>query len=233
MNVICRRARPDDREALIALWQEAFSDSQDEIECFLTTFEYEKTAFVLCEEESICSMLFMLPTAVQEGVKRFPAGYIYAGATKSASRGKGYYRHLLAFVAQTAKQEGTTALLLRPATESLADSYRRMGFSVPLYANSCPLNDSIFQDTLCASEYGALRRKLLSGQAFIDWDDRLLQYAFTWCRAGREGSSSVLYDEETVWERLPATNPTETALLMPLTKDFQTTAPIWFGYGLE
>lgn len=233
MSVVCRRAQTNDREALTALWQEAFGDSKEEIERFFDTFEYRNTAFLLCEEERIRSMLFLLPTAVRDRECHYPAGYIYAGATYPDARGKGYYRRLLAFVADTARQEGMAALLLRPATEALADSYRRMGFSVPLYGNCRPRVGISFERTLRAAEYGADRRELLSRQAFVDWDDRTLRYALSWCKAGGDGASLILYDEETVWESLPATEEAETALLMPLTDDFRTTTPIWFGYGLE
>ncbi len=233
MSVVCRRAQVDDRDVLMALWQEAFGDAQDEIEQFFERFDYVNTAFVLCEEDRICSMLFLLQTAVQDVTRRFTAGYIYAGATFSEMRGKGYYRRLLAFVTDKAKQEGTEALLLRPATELLAESYRRMGFTVPLYGNSRPMELTVPSEAISATEYGNRRRKHLSGQAFVDWDDRTLAHAFLWCKANGNVASLRLFDEETLWESLPATEQRETALLMPLVDDFQTTTPIWFGYGLE
>ena len=233
MSVICRRANACDCDVLMTLWQEAFGDTREEIACFFETFNYVNTAFVLCEDDRICSMLFLLPTAVQDGEYRFAAGYIYAGATHADARGKGHYRRLLAFVADTARQEGTAALLLRPATDKLADSYRRMGFTVPLYGNSSPRRGTLPERLLSASEYGACRRERLCRQAFVDWSDSTLAYALSWCRAIGDETSLILFDDDTVWESLPATEQYETALLMPLTEDFQTTTPIWFGYGLE
>lgn len=233
MNIVCRRARESDRDALVALWVQAFRDPKEDIAHFLDTFDYVKTAFVLCKNERICSMLFLLPTAVQDGDHRFSAGYIYAGATDMEARGKGYYRRLLDYAAQTARQAGTAALLLRPATECLADSYRRMGFTVPLFGNAHSDRDSKPCKTMGAKCYGARRRECLSGQAFVDWDDRTIAYALSWCKAGADGTDLMLYDTDTVWERLPAAQQTETALLMPLIEDFQTSTPIWFGYGLE
>ncbi len=233
MSVVCRRARTNDREAVIALWREAFGDPREHIVYFLETFDYINTAFVLCENECVCSMLFLLPTAVQDGERRFNAGYIYAGATRSDARGKGYYRRLLSFAEDAARQEGRTALLLRPATSSLADSYRRMGFTVPLYGNGRPSRGMVSNTPLTATEYGACRRRQLCGQAYVDWDDRTLTYALSWCKASADGVCITLYDEDTVWESLPTVIQKETALLMPLVDDFQTTAPIWFGYGLE
>ncbi len=234
MSVTCRRATASDRAAMKALWRLSFPEDADEdIELFFKTFQPAATAYVLCEADVVCSMLFLLPTAVQDGEYRFAAGYIYAGATHPDARGKGYYRRLLDFVTQTAKQEGTAALLLRPATASLADSYRRMGFSVPLYGNAHPRGDADVPMTVDAGAYGMIRRDRLRGQAFVDWDDRTIAYALSWCNAGADKTAAMLYDTETVWESLPVKMQTETALLMPLTEIFRTTTPIWFGYGLE
>ncbi len=233
MSVVCRRAQESDHATLIALWMQAFGDAREDVVQFLNTFDYAQTAFVLCEDKRVCSMLFLLPTAVQDGDCRFSAGYIYAGATHPDARGKGYYRRLLDYVAQTARQAGTAALLLRPATDTLAASYRRMGFSVPLYGNAHRRTDRELRNATDAKRYGVRRRELLSGQAFVDWDDRTIAYALSWCKASADETVLMLYDADTVWECLPAVTQTETALLMPLAEDFQTSTPIWFGYGLE
>jgi len=233
VSEVLRRAQASDREALIALWMQAFGDTREEVERFLQVFACERTAYVLCEDGWVCSMLFVLPTAVQDGNHRFAAGYIYAGATRADARSKGYYRRLLAYVAQAERDKGTAALLLRPATDRLADSYRRMGFTVPLYGNTDRDAKIPSGDALDARTYAALRRERLRGQAFVDWDDRTLQYALSWCRAYTNGEHLMLCDGNTVWEYLPAVNQTETALLMPLAEDCHFTASIWFGYGLE
>ena len=233
MSGECRRACHADRESLIALWIQAFGDPREDIERFLDAFEFTKTAFVLLENERLCSMLFLLPTAVQEDNRRFSAGYIYAGATAADMRGNGCYRRLIDYVVQTARGEGTAALLLRPATDLLAESYRRMGFSVPLYGNVCKDIDIKQGDNTDAADYVARRRELLKGQAYVDWNECVFRYALSWCTAVADDTSLILHDGETAWERLPAMNPSEIALLMPLTEDFHTSAPIWFGYGLE
>ena len=233
MNVICRRAEASVRDALTALWMEAFSDSLEDVTTFLETLAYTRHALVLCEDNRVCSMLFLLPTAVQDGQRRFTVGYIYAGATHTDARGKGYYRRLLAYAEQIAKQEGMVALMLRPASEILFATYRRMGFTVPLYGSVDRTAPIQTEEVLDAHRYAVYRRQLLDGQAFVDWDDRVWSLALSWCEAVTDGSCLILRDDQNVWECLPAEVQTETALLMPLTDDFQTTAPVWFGYGLE
>lgn len=241
MSVVCRRACPNDREALTSLWMQAFEgDTEQEINLFLDTFDYVKTAFVLCEDDRVCSMLFLLPITIENGASRFSAGYIYAGATHPDARGKGYYRRLLGYVGEIAGREGMTALVLRPATDALADSYRRMGFSRELYGNARPLtwDDTAASTALSAQEYALQRRRRLreSGQAFVDWDDRTLAYALTWCEAQSTTSGQVMLlsrESARLWESLPAAQSAVTALLKPLTASFQTKTPIWFGYGLE
>lgn len=233
MSESFRRAQASDREALIVLWMQAFGDTREEIEHFLQVFDYVETAYVLCEDGCICSMLFVLPTAVQDGKRRYEAGYIYAGATRADARGKGRYRRLLAHVAQAERDKGTAALLLRPATDRLADSYRRMGFTVPLYGNAHQSAQLPRGEVADARAYTALRREHLRGQAFVDWDDRTVQYALSWCKAYTNGEFLMLCDGTAVWEYLPAVNQIETALLMPLAEDYRILASIWFGYGLE
>ncbi len=241
MSVICRKARENDRDALMSLWMQAFEgDTANDIALFFDTFDHTQTAFVLCEGERVFSMLFLLPITIEDATRHVPAGYVYAGATHPDARGKGYYRRLLDYVGETAKQEGIEALVLRPATDMLAESYRRMGFSCELFGNARLLReaDVTASTALSAQTYALQRRTLLraSGQAFVDWDDRTLAYALTWCEARRTENGSVLLlsrDSERVWESLPFTDSAMTALLKPLTDTFKITTRIWFGYGLE
>ena len=58
--------------------------------------------------------------------------YLYALTTDRASRGQGLLRTLLKETADMAKDAGFTALFLLPASASLYDSYRRMGFTEEL-----------------------------------------------------------------------------------------------------
>lgn len=70
------------------------------------------------------SMLFTLPCTLNFEGKKSRLYYIYAAATDSKYRGKGYMSALIKEVAQ-----GMDApLFLKPATESLVGFYRGLGF---------------------------------------------------------------------------------------------------------
>ncbi len=242
MSVVCHRASESDRADIKHLWHLSFEeDSEQDIDLFLNTFDVSKTAFVLCENDRVCSMLFLLPVTVEADAARYAAGYIYAGATHPSARGKGHYRHLLTFVAETAKQAGMSALVLRPATDALFDSYRRMGFTVPLSGNAHSGNGKSYAGTTTLSPraYIQHRREVLRGcgQAFVDWDERVIAYALTWCEARLSADAELILrvpESDYVGEQLPP-QCSEThiaALMKPLSDDISTEL-IWFGYGLE
>lgn len=242
MNVICRRACEQDREALVTLWRLSFEeDTPEDIDRFLDTFAFEQTAFVLCEDGAVCAALYVLAAAIEDAGKRLPVGYIYAGAVHPAKRGRGCYRCLLAFAYETAKADGLAALMLRPASAALAQSYRRMGFTVPLVCDEpTAANDALKgASSVCADVYIARRRECFrdSGQAFVDWDERTVAYALSWCDAvlTADGCALIAREDGTVWERVPSVEAEhETpSLLRPIHDVFEDMGPIRFGYGLE
>ncbi len=255
MSVCCRRAGEQDRDAIKQLWQLSFEDdSADDTERFLQVFSLEENAFVLTWQERVQSMLFLLPTVIESGEERVTVGYIYAGATHPDARGKGFYRRLLGFAFEWAKQNGMAALLLRPATPTLEESYRRMGFTVPLYAAEYAVQATqcVKGTPLSAAEFAAKRRAILRGrgQAFVDWDDNTLEYVCSWCDAvaiDDHACALIAQDGAMVWEYITSDSsvllPMDTTVrtfgddtvlaLMRPTSGWVPSKPIWFGYGME
>ena len=64
--------------------------------------------------------------------------YLYALTTDRAARGQGLLRTLLRECAGMALDGGFAALCLLPASDALADAYRRMGFTEALPAGGAP-----------------------------------------------------------------------------------------------
>ena len=64
--------------------------------------------------------------------------YLYALTTDRAARGQGLLRTLLRECADAARAMGFSALCLLPASDALADAYRRMGFTEVLPAGGAP-----------------------------------------------------------------------------------------------
>ena len=248
MNVICRRAVASDCAELSMIWRLAFpEDTQADIEMFFAVFPPEERAFVLCAGETVCSMLFLIPASFKKASERHSVGYIYAGATLPSARGQGYYKQLIAYVEATAKAEGIAMLMLCPATRELSYSYRRMGFTRPLLVTERELTDEDLLNSTAVSPqmFAAHRREWMreNGHAFIDWDDKMYDYAANWCEALVTANGQWLWisrDGKRVLECIPWQTSDER--IAPFAKslcpsiDFKQSEcaiPIWFGYGLQ
>ena len=64
--------------------------------------------------------------------------YLYALTTDRSARGQGHLRTLLRECTKAARAMGFSALCLLPASDTLADAYRRMGFTEELPAGGAP-----------------------------------------------------------------------------------------------
>lgn len=231
---------------MLSLWQIAFpEDDIDDVQEFFTHFLTPDTAFVMRDGERLVSMAFLLPASLEHADRRYSVGYIYAGATHPFYRGLGCYRRLLEHIQTVAAQRGVTALFLRPADEALANSYRRMGYVIPLtVCRTMPCTAQMPYRYLDANEYTALRRHRLkeASRPFIDWAPEVVAQMCTWCRAvqTREGTVALLTDEDTltVAEVLAPTqapiHEIQAGLLKPIQAGvFKDVQAIYMGYGLE
>lgn len=252
--MICGKATFADVRAIKTLWQIAFGDTEAEIDRFLRFFPAAEHALVLKEGDDLLSMLFLLPTSWCDGVTSRPIGYIYAGATMPSACGNGFYKRLLDYARDYARDHGMAALVLRPATAALEDSYRRMGFTVPLTCDETTTVMPLDAQPSDAASYVLCRRAQLQKQCvpFVDWDENTIAYAMTWCRVVCTANGAALYTDEdgipTVWEwlfdttsrtaqngvsvtvRTPGTAKV-IGLLAPLDGSFS--AGGYLGYGLE
>lgn len=253
---VCAAAAEADREQMLDLWRLSFSnDSDEDIALFFSMFfQY---AFVTRVDERVASMLFLLPTEVIYGNVRLSVGYIYAGATHPDYRANGLYRRLIQFVLSHARENGMKAVFLRPADEALSQSYRRMGFTVPMTCREYTASPSQTADggDYEAALYRLKRRQRLDNMTlpYVDWSEGVLEYALSWCRAmGNEngiglyaddGETPVFWewlgdepsvpDGRTVTVRTVGTEKT-IGLLYPFDDTiFAAMPPIYMGYGLE
>lgn len=117
------------RKAAVALWQEAFGDSEEYINFFLNT--HSGCAFVpLVENSELLSALYLIDGELN-GVDGF---YLFAAATFREHRSKGYMARLLKLAEEKAKQKGKSFIALVPAEKSLFDYYSRFGYQTAFYA---------------------------------------------------------------------------------------------------
>lgn len=146
------------KEQLYGLWQEAFGDSREFIDAFFAHFPCDECAHTLSVDGKVVAALYSLPfTLVNDGCE-LPAAYIYAVATETDSRGRGYMRLLMERVERLLHERGVEFLFLLPAGEGLRSAYSRLGYEPcsrmkveEVYPRVCDATGLFFKEVADAS----------------------------------------------------------------------------------
>ncbi len=143
------------------LYKTAFpSDPNGFINDFFDRFFQKSCRFIL-KDGKIASMLFLLPCELKIKEKSYPAAYLYAAATLPEYRGQGLMSELIEQAKLETVEKGT-ALITKPASESLYGYYAKFGFKTAFYSTACDLHDlPDNQKSLTIDEYIAKREELL------------------------------------------------------------------------
>lgn len=107
------------------LWREAFGDSDEYIDYFISHYFCDKNMLSVENEDGLLSMLHIIPFSYCN----FKIGYIFAVATAPQARCRGYAAKLIEKAVYLAKETGYDALALIPADDKLYNYYTRFGFS--------------------------------------------------------------------------------------------------------
>ncbi len=162
-------ATQKNREDIIRLWKEAFGDSTEAIECFLDNICKDRVA-VFTENNKAVGMASVLPVSCNGKTGR----YIYAVATDKAYRGRGICKKLMAYIEGYAKEQRDSFLILVPASSSLFDFYKKMGYNQEVFAPILKAEDT--DKVISHKEYYKLRKSLLKGYDFISWGEAELEF---------------------------------------------------------
>ena len=119
-------AEERDREYLIALWREAFSEESYAV-YFYDTVSF-KDIFVWREKGQVVSMLHFLPCSFAYGQKIYQGVYMYALATSLQHRKKGIMEKLIEAAKKRAEKENMDFLCLVAANPKLCGYYENFGF---------------------------------------------------------------------------------------------------------
>ncbi len=167
-----RNATAADRDALFAIWREAFGDTDEYISRFFTTAYSDSHCRVLCVDNEIASVLYI----IDGFLKKRKIAYIYAVATYKRYRGRGLYRQLSENTHEYLKDLGYEAEILVPATKELFTFYSNLGYKAVGFADSfeaVAAPTAAFLKQLDCYEYTALRQKLLPENGVILGDKGL------------------------------------------------------------
>ena len=176
MNIEIGAPTKGDREALRALWHEAFGDGEE----FLDLFEREayspdRARVLRCDGE-ISAALYWFDCEC-EGE---PIAYLYAIATAKAQRGRGLCRRLMENTHEHLRSLGFAAALLVPSSASLFGFYEKLGYerATRVREFSClAAEEDVALVRIDAEEYAALRRKMLPAGGVVQEKENLTYLA--------------------------------------------------------
>jgi len=172
-----------DRAALTSLWQTVFGDEPAFIEDFLTNLARPGRGYAAEIDGVLAAAAYIIDGIQIDGT---PWPYIYAVSTLPEYRGLGCGAAVSRACAELICREGGVPCL-HPAERTLFDWYGKMGFAPAMRARqafvSSPETAPISLTPLSPAQYAAVRREILDGHAFADFDPALLD----WWQRGWKG----------------------------------------------
>lgn len=117
-----------DYENLKELWQTAFDDSKESLDCFFENTVSSERVLAVFKEGKPVSTLYMLESEIINKEKLYSAYYIYAVCTHPDFRGKGLMKSLFEELFKVAKGRNIDYLFLVPEEEYLFNIYEKQGF---------------------------------------------------------------------------------------------------------
>lgn len=210
-----RFARPDDRAALMGLWQEAFGDSPEDTAYYFDHRHRDENLLLFEQSGEVAGMLTMLPAIAWAGTERFPIRYIYAVATAVAHRKQGISTRLLEHAHAWMQAHGILASVLAPATPALFEFYGNRGYQTYFHVDnltvdmpaiaSWQLNIPVTEATI--ADYARIRdRALANSRLYVQWDETALTFVFD---SEKAGGSLILHAADGSMEAIAICQPQE------------------------
>ncbi len=113
---------------IISLWHSAFGDSREYICFMLEDVLSDGRVFMAHTGQMLCSMCVSLDISYIYEEKSAKATYFYAATTKEDFRGRGIFEKLITYAESTLEKGGTQMCFLVPASGTLVNYYRRLGY---------------------------------------------------------------------------------------------------------
>lgn len=181
------RPRGEDIPALKQIWKSAFGDPDSYIDFFFEHRFSTNRTLVAYEKDKPVSVLYVLPCTINLDGEPHPAGYIYAAATLPRKQNKGYMGNLLNYAKSFAREEGLSALVLRPGETSLYHYYERYGYRTFFQEStarftrkkllSCAKTGEQILPASIETVTGFRSHYLDGWEGCIQWDGDAVQYA--------------------------------------------------------
>ncbi len=168
---------PKQNKQLIALWQEAFGDSEEFIDGFFcTAFSPARCRCMVMGKKVVAALYWM---DVRMGEQRY--AYIYAVAVAKERRGKGLARQLMEDAQAQLFLRGYDGVLLVPQTEELRSMYKKLGYQNCTTVCEFPAQadgEAAVLTRIDREEYARLRKEVLPAGSAVE-DEESIAYLET------------------------------------------------------
>lgn len=123
------------KEAIIDIWREGFSDSEQYLDMFFSKVYRDEDALVLKDNGEIVSSMLLQRYAMNFHGAVVPVSYICGAATRKIRRGSGCMCRLMHEAIKNSYARGDVFSTLIPANEWLFHYYEKFGYSPACYIN--------------------------------------------------------------------------------------------------
>ncbi|MEG0440826.1 MAG: GNAT family N-acetyltransferase [Oscillospiraceae bacterium] len=175
-----RIAKAGEEQAQRALWVQAFGDDDGYIDLFYRDCYAPEHTLVLLEDGVLCTMASFIQMTLHlpDGTTR-NAAYIYALATHSDTRNKGFGRQILNYADFYLKEQGFDCVCTVPAEVTLHRFFESVGYDECFATRKLErMNRGVWAAAegdeivpVTAHEYNALRDEILKGTFYMAYED--------------------------------------------------------------
>ncbi len=133
--MVIELARPEDREALMQIYDACFSGEHEYGEFFFDRFWKPERTLVTRVDRKPIAMLCLIRQKLAGNGREVDAEYLYAVGTLPEYRGRGIMSGMIEYAKELSQQWGSEACILLTQNDGLFDYYKRFGFE-PLFFRS-------------------------------------------------------------------------------------------------
>lgn len=191
------------------LWRQCFHADNAFLDLFFDKGLKVSKTYAIEKDERIASVLTVFPIEH----KGHPGGYVYGVCTDPSMRGHRYAISLLHELEEKYRAEGTLDfLILRPASGSLFDYYRKLGYDFDIFRHrtylSLPLIPAKTEfKSLTAERLFQLRKRFFYKSGLIEWTTEVCSYILSFIKYSKGHAVEIMNGESYILSYPDPDNP--------------------------
>lgn len=172
-NTVFRAAKDSDINSLKRIWASSFGADNEFMSLFFGHFKTFSRQFILEKDGNAVSSLYIIPVSHMG----FSGCYVYGVCTDPDFRGHRYAMELLSNTEELYFKNGTDFMILRPASPTLFEYYRKQGYNTDIFRSDAQI---YLPDSTTA---GTSVREILPENLYRHRRSHLNTKEFIWTRA--------------------------------------------------